>query len=70
MHSFGITENYFIIVEQPLSLSVIKMAKCQMNDEPISTCLKWQKNENVSEFITYYYYILIMDEKVLVLCEK
>lgn len=48
MHTFGITENFFIIVEQPLAICVFTLAVCQIKQEPISTCLKWHENENVS----------------------
>ncbi|KAK0175642.1 hypothetical protein PV327_009376 [Microctonus hyperodae] len=46
MHTFGITENFFIIVEQPLAICVFTLAACQIKQEPISTCLKWHENEN------------------------
>ncbi|XP_070494160.1 carotenoid isomerooxygenase-like isoform X2 [Chironomus tepperi] len=41
MHTFGITENYFIIVEQPLTVSVPSIIKSQLTNEPMITCLKW-----------------------------
>lgn len=48
MHTFGITENFFIIVEQPLSIAFSTYAMCQITKEAQSTCLKWYENENVS----------------------
>ncbi|XP_046737498.1 LOW QUALITY PROTEIN: carotenoid isomerooxygenase [Diprion similis] len=45
MHSFGITDNYFIIVEQPLSVSLLSMAASQFMNERLCTCLKWYENE-------------------------
>ena len=48
MHTFGITENFFIIVEQPLSVALVTMAKCRIKNEPMCTCLKWHDGESVS----------------------
>ncbi|XP_037909804.1 carotenoid isomerooxygenase isoform X3 [Hermetia illucens] len=45
MHSFGISENYFLIIEQPLSISVAKWVKAQVSQNPLSSTLKWFKNE-------------------------
>ncbi|CAO1425675.1 unnamed protein product [Diamesa serratosioi] len=41
MHTFGITDNYFIIVEQPLTISVPAVIKSQIKNEPMISCLKW-----------------------------
>lgn len=41
MHTFGITENFFIIVEQPLTVSVPAIVKSQLTNEPMISCLKW-----------------------------
>ncbi|XP_049868033.1 carotenoid isomerooxygenase-like [Pectinophora gossypiella] len=41
MHSFGITENYFVIVEQPLSISLGKFVCNQFTNNPIVSCLNW-----------------------------
>lgn len=41
MHTFGITENYFVIVEQPLSVSVPVMLRNQMLNQPLASCLRW-----------------------------
>ncbi|XP_075238182.1 neither inactivation nor afterpotential B isoform X2 [Lycorma delicatula] len=45
MHTFGITEHYFVIVEQPLSISFTTMLQRQLNNQPMAPCLKWQSNE-------------------------
>ncbi|XP_067214323.1 carotenoid isomerooxygenase [Linepithema humile] len=45
MHTFGITENYFIIVEQPLAISFIKMAMSHIKQEPMINSFKWHENE-------------------------
>ncbi|XP_023942472.2 carotenoid isomerooxygenase [Bicyclus anynana] len=39
MHSFGITENYFIIIEQPLCISLLNLAKRYLFTESFSTIL-------------------------------
>lgn len=41
MHTFGVTENFFIIVEQPLTVSVPAIVKSQLTNEPMISCLKW-----------------------------
>jgi carotenoid isomerooxygenase len=41
MHTFGITENYFVIVEQPLTVSIPAVVKSQIANEPMISCLKW-----------------------------
>ncbi|XP_034192009.2 neither inactivation nor afterpotential B isoform X1 [Osmia lignaria lignaria] len=46
MHTFGITENYFIIVEQPLAVSLTTVLSCKMKQEPMRAALKWHENEN------------------------
>ncbi|XP_014472372.1 PREDICTED: carotenoid isomerooxygenase-like isoform X2 [Dinoponera quadriceps] len=43
MHSFGITDNYFIIVVQPLTLSISKM---MIKRQPPVSSLKWHKNKS------------------------
>ena len=41
MHTFGITENYFVIVEQPLSISLAEFVKAHICNQNLSACLKW-----------------------------
>lgn len=48
MHSFGITDNYFIIIEQPLTISVPKVIVARARHDPIINCLKWHENKSVS----------------------
>lgn len=52
MHTFGITENYFIIVEQPLAVSVTSAIKATLTNEPLITSLKW-----FAEKQTYFYVV-------------
>ena len=47
MHTFGITENYFIIIEQPLAVSLTTIISCKVKQEPMRAALKWHENENV-----------------------
>lgn len=41
MHTFGITKNYFVIVEQPLAVSVTSAIKATLVNEPLISSLKW-----------------------------
>ncbi|XP_017785265.1 PREDICTED: carotenoid isomerooxygenase [Nicrophorus vespilloides] len=45
MHTFGITENYFVIVEQPLSLSLPSMVKCTLKNDPLVGSFSWYGEE-------------------------
>lgn len=48
MHSFGMTERYFVIVEQPLSVSLSAVAMNRFKGDPLSSALKWFKDCPVS----------------------
>jgi hypothetical protein len=48
MHTFGITENFFVIVEQPLSVSVPAMVRNTFSGEPMIANLKWFPDQTVS----------------------
>lgn len=52
MHTFGITENYFIIVEQPLAISVASAIKATLTNEPLISSLKWFADKQ-----TYFYIV-------------
>ncbi|KAG7259623.1 hypothetical protein CRUP_024553, partial [Coryphaenoides rupestris] len=39
-HSFGMTENYFVFVEQPLKLDIVKMATAYMRGVNWASCLR------------------------------
>ncbi|KAF0768060.1 carotenoid isomerooxygenase isoform X1 [Aphis craccivora] len=41
MHSFGITEHYFIVVEQPLSISLSTTMINRFKGDPMYSALKW-----------------------------
>lgn len=52
MHTFGITENYFVVVEQPLAVSVGSMIKTSLTNQPFIGSFKW-----FAEKQTYFYVI-------------
>ncbi|KAG4068726.1 hypothetical protein HA402_002417 [Bradysia odoriphaga] len=41
MHTFSMTDNYFVIVEQPLSVSLPSLVKSNIKNEPIISSFKW-----------------------------
>lgn len=41
MHTFSMTDNYFIIVEQPLSVSLPNLVKSNLKNEPMCSSFKW-----------------------------
>ncbi|KAG1651533.1 Beta,beta-carotene 9',10'-oxygenase [Nymphon striatum] len=45
-HSFGMTENYFILIEQCLTANIPKLVVSQMKGKAIKDCLEWIPNEN------------------------
>lgn len=45
MHSFAVTDNYFIIIEQPLSISMIESIKSKYLKRPLASIFKWFQNE-------------------------
>lgn len=46
----GITDNYYIIVEQPLSISVPGIITSKFKNEPLAGCFRWFHEEYVSVF--------------------
>ncbi|XP_032359644.1 beta,beta-carotene 15,15'-dioxygenase [Etheostoma spectabile] len=45
-HSFGMTDNYFIFLEQPLKLDILKMATAYMRGTNWASCMKFCPGEN------------------------
>lgn len=45
MHTFGLTEHYFVIVEQPLSVSLTEYIKSHLSNQNLSACLKWYEDK-------------------------
>ncbi|KAM4631221.1 beta,beta-carotene 15,15'-dioxygenase [Polymixia lowei] len=45
-HSFGMTDNYFIFIEQPFKLDILKMATAYMRGVSWASCLKYCPDEN------------------------
>lgn len=45
MHSFAMTDNYFVIIEQPLSISIIESLKAKFFRRPLASIFKWFENE-------------------------
>ncbi|XP_023942484.2 carotenoid isomerooxygenase [Bicyclus anynana] len=41
MHTFGVTKNYFVIIEQPLSVSLYGVVRNQLSNQPLAASLKW-----------------------------
>lgn len=41
MHTFSMTDNYFVIVEQPLSVSLPNLVKSNLKNEPMCSSFKW-----------------------------
>lgn len=43
MHSFAITEHYFVIIEQPLIIQLKKIVACFASHKPLNETLKWRQ---------------------------
>lgn len=48
-HSFGMTENYIIFVEQAFKLDIFKLATAYFRDVNWGSCLKYDKDDIVSK---------------------
>ncbi|XP_076763521.1 neither inactivation nor afterpotential B [Xylocopa sonorina] len=46
MHTFGVTKNYFVIVEQPLAVSLATIISCKMTQQPTRAALKWHEGQS------------------------
>ncbi|XP_047119258.1 carotenoid isomerooxygenase isoform X1 [Schistocerca piceifrons] len=51
MHSFSVTDNYFVILEQPLSLSVPSFLKCHFKNEAMIGALQWYPDEKTNIYL-------------------
>ena len=47
MHSFSITDNFVILIEQPLTVSVTAMVSALLQGHSLSTALKWNSEKGV-----------------------
>ncbi|XP_065117638.1 beta,beta-carotene 15,15'-dioxygenase [Paramisgurnus dabryanus] len=45
-HSFGMTDNYFIFIEQPLKLDILKMATAYLRKVSWASCMKFHPEES------------------------
>ncbi|GAB6018635.1 hypothetical protein CHUAL_000316 [Chamberlinius hualienensis] len=50
-HSFGVTDNYIVFVEQPQLVSSVKLATSQINKRAFKDCMDWTPDEKVKFFI-------------------
>ncbi|XP_063218959.1 carotenoid isomerooxygenase isoform X2 [Bacillus rossius redtenbacheri] len=41
MHTFGLTDSFFVVVEQPLSVSVPKLLRSRLGSTPMAGTLEW-----------------------------
>jgi carotenoid isomerooxygenase len=51
VHSFGVTDNYFIIVEQPWALSLIDIFSLGIRNIPFINSFKWFPNEHTHFYL-------------------
>ncbi|GLG92461.1 Carotenoid isomerooxygenase [Gryllus bimaculatus] len=49
MHTFGFTENFFVVVEQPLSVSVPAMVKNHVTSSPMAASFRWYPEEQAED---------------------
>ncbi|XP_029001363.1 beta,beta-carotene 15,15'-dioxygenase isoform X3 [Betta splendens] len=47
-HSFGMSDHYFVLVEQPFRLDILKMATAYMRGVNWASCLKFSPEDNAS----------------------
>lgn len=47
-HSFGMTDNYIVFVEQPFKLDIVKLATAYFRGVNWGSCLKFDEKDSVS----------------------
>ncbi|CAF2314857.1 unnamed protein product [Rotaria sp. Silwood2] len=47
MHAFAVTDNYIILIEQSLCISLVQMAQLTLTHGPMTDALVWHQNEPV-----------------------
>ncbi|CAF0942936.1 unnamed protein product [Rotaria sordida] len=47
MHAFAVTDNYIILIEQSLCISLVQMAQLTLTQGPMTDALIWHENEPV-----------------------
>ncbi|BES91845.1 neither inactivation nor afterpotential B [Nesidiocoris tenuis] len=60
MHSFGLTPNYYILVEQPLSVSLPAKIAATLRNRPLCESLKWYP-----DYPTIFYVVSRQNSKVV-----
>lgn len=53
LHSFALTEHYYVYVEQPLFINIFKVLTSKLLGMPISKCVEWWPDVKVS----FQYYL-------------
>lgn len=51
IHSFAMTENFIVIIEQPLVMSALRLATCTLNGKSMQQCLEWHADECVRFYV-------------------
>ncbi|KAL0880658.1 hypothetical protein ABMA27_001877 [Loxostege sticticalis] len=46
MHTFGITQNYFVIIEQPMTVSLCGVVRSQLSNAPLASSLHWYPDQD------------------------
>lgn len=54
-HSFGMTENYIVFVEQPFKLDILKLGTAYFRGVNWGNCLKFDKDDIVSGNSGYFH---------------
>jgi beta,beta-carotene 9',10'-dioxygenase len=47
-HSFGMSENYIVFIEQPLIINSMKLVTSQVKGKCMRDCMTWSPEEQVS----------------------
>ncbi len=52
-HSYAITQNYIVFLEQPLLVNGFKLMTCTPKGKPLKDCFEWHPNEKVNIVFKY-----------------
>ncbi|KAG8231383.1 hypothetical protein J437_LFUL008931 [Ladona fulva] len=64
-HSFGMSRNYFVLIEQPMIVNVMKLLAMQVKGKSLRECMEWQPNEMLVVDVNAYESPEIIDKMYL-----
>ena len=54
-HSFAMTDNYIVMIEQPLLMSIIQLAESKLTGKGMRDTMEWTPTERVGNLLNLTY---------------